>query len=108
MKEDTASGGETKHSVRSLPIHLWPSADRVAWQEACRPSVRLKRGGAASHMRGVTQTMLARRCGYFLDFLSRSGQLYMNAPAGAQVTPENVEAYVAELKARVSSVTAYG
>jgi hypothetical protein len=31
----------------------------------------------------------------------------MNAPAGAQVTPGNVEAYVAELKNRVSSVTVY-
>jgi site-specific recombinase XerD len=32
----------------------------------------------------------------------------MNAPAGAQVTPENVDAYVAELKGRVNSVTVYG
>ena len=108
MKEDTASGGETKQSVRSLPIDLWPSVDRAAWQEACRPSVRLKRGGAASHMRTVTQEMLRKRAGYFFDFLSRSGRLEMNAPAGAQVTPENVEAYVAELKGRVNSVTVYG
>jgi integrase len=32
----------------------------------------------------------------------------MNSPAGALVTPGNVEAYVAELKGRVSSVTVYG
>ena len=32
----------------------------------------------------------------------------MNAAAGVQVTPENVEGYVAELKQRVSSVTVYG
>jgi site-specific recombinase XerD len=108
MKEDTASGRETEQSVRSLPIDLWPSADRVAWHEACRPSVRLKRGGPASHMRTVTQEMLKKRAGYFFDFLSRSGRLEMNAPAGAQVTPENVEAYVAELKGRVNSVTVYG
>ncbi len=108
MKEDTASGRETEQSVRSLPIDLWPIADRVAWAEACRPSVRLKRGGAASHMRSVTHTILAKRCGYFFDFLSRSGRLEMSATAGAQVTPDNVEAYVAELKSRVSSVTVYG
>jgi integrase len=107
MKEDTASG-ETEQSVRSLPIDLWPSADRAAWQEACRPNVRLKRGGAASHMRTVTQEMLRKRAGYFLDFLLRSGRFDMNAPAGAQVTPENVEAYVVELKGRVNSVTVYG
>jgi integrase len=99
---------ETGQSVRSLPIHLWPSTERRAWEDACRPNVRLKRGGAASHMRPVTQSILAKRCGYFLDFLSRSGQLDMNATAGAQVTPDNVEAYVGELKGRVSSVTAYG
>ncbi len=106
MKEDTASG-ETEQSARSLPVDLWPSADNLAWQEACRPSVRLKRGGAASHMRAVTHKMLTQQAGYFLDFLSRSGQLDMNAAAGAQVTPDNVEAYVAELKDRVSSVTVY-
>ena len=32
----------------------------------------------------------------------------MNALAGEQVTPENVEAYVAELKSRVESETVYG
>ena len=40
--------------------------------------------------------------------VARAGRLDMNAPAGAHVTPENVEAYVAELKGRVSSVTVYG
>jgi site-specific recombinase XerD len=107
MKEK-ATRGQTEQSVRSLPIHVWPIADRAAWEEACRPSVRLKRGGAASHMRTVTQEMLTKRAGYFFDFLLRSGRLEMNAPAGAQVTPENVEAYVAELKDRVKSVTVYG
>ena len=99
---------ETEQSVRSLPLRLWPSADRAAWEEACRPSVRLKRGGAASHMRPVTQNILTKRAGYFFDFLSRSGRLCPNAAAGAQVTTENVEAYVAELKRRVNSVTVYG
>src|SRR6266567_8662566 len=107
MKEKPTIG-KTEQSVRSLPIHLWPSAERAAWEEACRPNVRLKRGGAASHMRSVTQTILAKRCGYFFDFLSRSGRLEMSGAAGAQVTPENVEVYVAELKSRVNSVTVYG
>ena len=51
---------------------------------------------------------LGKRHGLFLDFVARSERLDMNAPAGAQVTPENVDAYVAELKSRVSSVTVYG
>jgi integrase len=107
MKEKAALEG-AEQLVRSRPIHLWPSADRAAWEEACRPNVRLKRGGTASHMRTVTQNILTKRSGYFFDFLSRSGRLDMNAAVGVQVTPENVEAHVAELKSRVQSVTVYG
>src|SRR5580704_11346175 len=84
--------------VRSLPIHLWPTADRAAWEEACRPALRLKRGGAASHFRPVTQRDLASRYGYFVNFLSRSGVLDLKAGPGAQVTLQHIEAYVAEMK----------
>ena len=83
-------------------------ADRTAWEVACRPGVRLTRGGAASHLRAVTQNDLAKRYGYFLDFVSRSRRLDRGAKAGAHVTLENVEQYVEELKKRVRSVTVYG
>jgi integrase len=99
---------ETRLAVRSLPIALWPVADRAAWEEACRPSVRLKRGGAASRLKPVTQHDLAKRYGLFLDSLLRPGRLDLNAGVGAQVTPDNVKAYVGELKERVASVTVYG
>jgi len=59
-------------------------------------------------MRPVTQADLASRLGYFLDFLARSNRLDLRADAGSQVTPENVELFVEELKRRVSSVTVYG
>jgi hypothetical protein len=93
---------------RSLPIDLWPKADRLAWELACQPPNRLKRGGAAGHLKPVTRDDLARRYGYFLEFLSRSGSLAMDKPAAEQVTPENVDAYHTEIKQRVSSVTVYG
>jgi integrase len=95
-------------AVRSLPIELWPTADRAAWEEACRPSIRLKRGGAASHMRHVTQRDLEKRYGLFLDSLLRSGRFDGKARAGVQVTRDNVDAYVGELKSRAGSVTVYG
>ena len=95
-------------TVRSLPFDNWPTADREAWQIACRPNARLKRGGAASHMRLVTQSDFARRYGYFLDFLSRHGLLDPSGAAAALVLPHHVDMYVAELKKRVSSVTVYG
>jgi site-specific recombinase XerD len=70
---------------------------------------RLKRGGAAGHLKPVTRDDLARRYGYFLDFLSRRGLLQLNTLAAATlVTPDNVEPYIAELKERVGSVTLYG
>jgi integrase len=59
-------------------------------------------------MRPVTQQDLAKRHGLFLDFLLRSGRFDAKAGAGAQVTPDNVDAYVTELKSRVGSVTVYG
>jgi site-specific recombinase XerD len=97
-----------KSPVRSLPIPSWPEADRAGWHQACRPCSRLKRGGAASHLAEVTRNDLARRYGYFLDFLERTSRLDRPTAAAAQVTPENVQAYLAELQARVSSVTVYG
>jgi integrase len=94
--------------VRSLPIKEWPHADRTAWQAACRPGVRLKGGGAASHMRPVTQHDLAKRHGLFLDFVARSNKLDLDVEAGGHVRLELVEPFVEELKKRVGSVTVYG
>ena len=95
-------------SVGSLPIARWPVADRQAWQNACQPGIRLKRGGAASHLAEVTRNDLERRYGYFLDFLNRTLRLDLAAGPAVQVTPENVGNYLAELQSRVSSVTVYG
>jgi len=76
IEPQNGGSGESAPPVRSLPIELWPSADRAAWEAASRPGVRLKRGGSASHLRPVTQEILTKRYGYFLDFLDRSKQLY--------------------------------
>jgi integrase len=104
--QQMASSINTK--VRSLPIELWPEADRTAWISACQPSQRLKRGGAASHMKVITRDDLARRYGYFLDCMDRRGLLDLDKAAGAHVTPEDVDTYLAELASRVGSVTAHG
>jgi integrase len=95
-------------TVRSLPIEFWPEADRKAWVAACQPSQRLKRGGAGSHLKPITQGDLARRYGYFLDCMNRRGLLDPNNAAGGHVTPEKVDAYLQELTARVGSVTVQG
>jgi integrase len=82
--------------------------DQEAWQEACRPACRLKRGGAASHLAAVSQGDFENRYGAFLGFLDRHKRLDLNvADAAAHVTPQNVEDYVTELQIRVRSVTVW-
>lgn len=94
--------------ARRLKVGEWPERDRVAWNEACRPGVRLKRGGRAAHMSTATRTDLEGRFGGFLGFLDRTGRLQMDCSALDCIEPGIVEEYVAELQARVSSVTVYG
>ena len=94
--------------IRSVPLDQWPPADQTAWSAACLPAARLKRGGAACHMKPVTREDLARRYGCFLDLVRRLNGHCRNTEAAGYVTPERVARYVDELKARVSSVTTYG
>lgn len=92
---------------RSLLIPEWPQADREAWEHACRPGSRFVAGGAASRLSVVSRTDYANRYGAFLGFLQRAGRLNASAVAGVQINPPNVAAYLADLHARVKSVTAY-
>ena len=102
-----SKGKSSHHYPRSLPVSEWPDADRRAWQAACRPGSRLKPGGVASYLAQVSRDDFARRYGAFLGFLQRTNRLEQHAGAATQVTVPNVEAYIADLKARVRSVTVY-
>jgi integrase len=99
--------GATATKPRSLRFEEWPISDQLAWMEACRPAQRLQRGGAASHLAPVSQADIARRYGLFLDFLQRHGLLNHSMGVVALVTPSNVDAFIAELQARVRSVTVW-
>lgn len=92
----------------SLPVARWPAADQVAWAEACRPVRRFERGGRASHLKPTSRNDLVQRYGAFLGFLDRTGRLDVGSAAAALVTPENVAAYLDELRGRVCSVTCHG
>ena len=95
-----------KKERQTLYVQEWPTADRLAWQDACRPSHRLKKGGAGSHLASVSIEIYAQRYGRFLGFLKRTGRLDLNAPAASLVTPTIVDAYIADFTGKVSSVTA--
>jgi len=94
--------------IRSLPLIAWPEADRLAWTAACRPGQRFGTGGRAWHLAPVTRADLARRYGYYLDFLDRALALERDAPPAALVTPDSIAAFVSELQERVRSVTVSG
>jgi integrase len=103
--EMTKSKSSTQR--RTLKVSEWPSADRLAWEAACKPSRRLTKGGSASHLGSVSQEDIATRYGLFLGFLKLKGLLKPDADAAADVTQANVEIYNADLAGRVSSVTAW-
>jgi len=106
-QQEEVRGGKSGAERRTLRVHEWPTADRLAWEAACKPSHRLTKGGSASHLAPVSQEDIARRYGLFLGFLRLNGSLNPDAGAAAHVTPANVEAYTANLAGRVSSVTAW-
>jgi integrase len=103
----TSMGKRGGNRPRSLPVNEWPAADQHAWGEACRPGLRFKPGGAASHLAQVSRDDYAKRYGAFLGFVERTSGLQLDAAAAALVTVANVEAYVTELNDRVRSVTVY-
>jgi integrase len=99
--------GASSGKPHSLPFAEWPAADRLGWLEACRPAQRLRRGGAASHLATASQADIANRYGLYLGFLKRTGQLDPAKNAMALITPDNVNAFIRELQARVRSVTVW-
>lgn len=96
------------YRVTSVPQEKWPKPDRLAWEVACRPGERLRRGGSAAYLKPVTRNDLARRYGYFLDHLQRHGLPVSSGEPAGMVVPERVATYIAELQERVGSVTVYG
>lgn len=92
---------------RSLPTAEWPAADQLAWAEARRPAQRLKRGGAASHLAPISQADIANRYGLYLDYLQRHDLFDPAENAKNLVTVDHVQGFVAELHARVRSVTVW-
>src|SRR5262249_20429473 len=107
LSPNRAASNSAPDYPRSLPVGEWPDADRHAWEAASRPGSRLKPGGVASHLAQVSRDEFARRYGAFLGFLQRSNRLEETWGAAAQGTLSHVAAYIADLKDRVRSVTAW-
>lgn len=72
---------------QALPVDKWPAADRIAWQDASRSSLRFRRGGSACHIKPVSRVAYVRAYGYLLDFCLRTDRLHLQAPSAGHVTP---------------------
>ena len=90
-----------------MPLDAWPHKDRKAWNVASQPPTRLRPGGRAGHLRPVTREDHAQQYGYYLGFLDRNGLLELDGPPASNVTATKVHAYLAKLKARLSSMTVF-
>ncbi len=93
--------------LKSLPIGNWPKPDREAWDAACRPAVRLRRGGSASHLAARTREDLQKRYGYFLTFLKESRRFDAATSCESLLTPENVDALVHRMRNEWSATTLF-
>ena len=91
--------------TRARPVTLWPAADGGAWIEACQAPARLKPGGRAGHLRSTTRDHYAERYACFLGFLQSRDLLQSEGAPAANVTPDKVDLYLADLKDRVASTT---
>jgi integrase len=93
--------------LKSLPIGDWPKPDREAWDAACRPAIRLRRGGSASHLAARTRDDLRKRYGYFLTFLKESRRFDAAASCESLLTPGNVDALVHRMRNEWSATTLF-
>jgi integrase len=93
--------------LKSLPIGGWPKPDREAWDAACRPAVRLRRGGSASHLAARTRDDLQKRYGYFLTFLKECHRFDAATSCESLLTPENVDALVNRMRNEWSATTLF-
>ena len=83
---------------KSLPIALWPVADRTAWQAGLKPGDVFEPGCVASRWSAATQRKTASGYGRFLFWLMERGELDGALPPASRVTRKRVEAYLDELK----------
>jgi integrase len=91
--------------LRTLPLALWPAADRLAWLEALQPARRLSGGGVAAHLRPSSRTTLEQAYSYFLWAVSDGGALHIDAAAAAHVTRAAIEDFIERAERSRSSVS---
>jgi integrase len=93
--------------LKSLAIADWPASDRETWEVACRPAVRLRRGGSAAGLAPATRDDLQRRYGYLLTFLKECGRFDADGSCSALLTPTNIGPFVDRMRDDWSATTLF-
>ncbi len=87
----------------ALNIEEWPASDRAAWEAARAPGDVLDPGAPASEWSPATVRWMSNTYGHWLAWLKQSGRQSEDAKGAADVTRENVAAYVAHLRSVTAS-----
>lgn len=87
----------------ALPFSEWPKRDRTNWANAVAPRTsRFQRQPAppAAHLRPATVRKAQQGYGMWLGFLARRGELDPGAPPARRATPERLDDWLADMRAR--------
>ena len=93
---------------RCMPLAEWPALDRDAWKSATLEAGLLDDPGLAAHWRPKTRRSVIAAYGRYLTFLQRNGWLDLNAGPASRITPDQLRAYINQLKEQVTPVTLSG
>jgi integrase/recombinase XerD len=85
-------------SSKCLPISLWPSTDREAWETATHPGDPFDHGGVAASWSAATRRKTIAGYGRFLFWLQERNELDDTAGPVARITTERLTAYLEDLK----------
>ena len=83
---------------KSLPVALWPPADRAAWQAAMTPGDPFEPGGIAASWSEATRRKMACGYGRFLVWLKQRGELDEAVGPAVRITRERLTAYLDEIR----------
>jgi hypothetical protein len=88
-----------------MPFDEWPQTDRMAWLAAVHDGDPFDGRGPAAHWRPGTMAKVMSSYGRWLTFLQHRQALDPMAQPADRTTPEQLRAFVAELRQQVAPVT---
>jgi integrase/recombinase XerD len=93
--------------VRRMPVEQWPAPDRLAWEEACRPSSLFTVAGSASRLAPITRSKRAGEWGRYLSYLRELGQLDPSEPTAQRLTSDRLAGYIGSLRKRLRDISVW-